>query len=88
MRKDGELFVGGRFRFGGKKEAAGVCRGGGESMDFESDLLIINELELSNVKPRWRTYSAHTASVWHNSASAAPAASFLPSNRKKIARYS
>jgi hypothetical protein len=24
-----------RFRFGGKKKAAGVCRGCGESMDFE-----------------------------------------------------
>jgi hypothetical protein len=26
-----------RFRFGGKKEAAGVCRRRGESMDFESE---------------------------------------------------
>src|ERR1017187_9173701 len=25
-----------RFRFGGKKEAAGVCRGCGESMEFQS----------------------------------------------------
>jgi hypothetical protein len=26
-----------RFRFGGKKEAAGVCRGCGKSVDIESE---------------------------------------------------
>jgi hypothetical protein len=37
MHKDSELFVQGVFDVGGKKEAAGVCRGCGESMDFESE---------------------------------------------------
>jgi len=33
---------------------------------LNQSLLIINELELYNAKPRLRTYPAHTASVWHN----------------------
>jgi hypothetical protein len=41
-------------------------------------LLIINELELYNAMPRWRTYSAHIASVWH-------AASFSPATRSQCA---
>ena len=35
--QDGQDADASRFRFGGKKEAAGVCRGCDESMDFESE---------------------------------------------------
>jgi hypothetical protein len=45
-------------------------------------LLIINELALYDAKPIMGTFRAHAVSVWHNSASAAPAASFLWAIRK------
>ena len=58
-----------RFRFGGKKEAAGVCRGSGEPMEIQSELACNQLISL----PMKRTLQAHTHRVWHNRASAAPA---------------
>lgn len=68
-----------RFRFGDKKEAAGVCRDVVSLWSFNRRLLILNGLELYSAKPVRRALPVHTASVWHNAASAAPAASFLSS---------
>src|ERR1039458_4172931 len=70
-----------RFRFEGKKEAAGVCRGCGESMEIESEPACNQQFSWINQKPMMRTLPAHAASVWRNPASAAPAASFLPAIR-------
>ena len=53
------------FRFGAKKEAAGIYRGWSESIDLNLGPLKIDELELHNTKPRWRTYSTYTAPVRH-----------------------
>src|ERR1039458_4323398 len=70
-----------RFRFGGKKEAAGVCRGCGESMEIQSKLACNQIFSTKRRLPMKRTLQAHTLRVWHNRASAAPAASFLPTIR-------
>jgi hypothetical protein len=82
MRKDGELFVRGVFDLWVRRKPQAFSADAAVSLwILNPSLLIINELELSNAMPRWRTYSAHTASVRHNAASAAPAASFLPPTR-------
>ena len=41
-------------------------------------LPVINELAIYDEKPIWRSFPAHAASVCHNPATAAPAASFSP----------
>src|ERR1035437_7586887 len=73
-----------RFRFGGKKEAAGVCRGCGESMEIQSKLACNQIFSTKRRLPMKRTLQAHTLRVWHNRASAAPAASFLPTNHPEL----
>ena len=64
-----------RFQFEGKKEAAGVCRRCGESMETESEPACNQQFSWINQKPMMRALPAHAASVWHNPASAPPAAS-------------
>src|ERR1039458_436375 len=71
-----------RFRFGGKKEAAGVCRGCGESMEIQSKLACNQIFSTKRRLPMKRTLQAHTLRVWHNRASAAPATLRLRSNRQ------
>jgi hypothetical protein len=44
--------------------------------NFNRSLLILNELSLYSAKLMKRSYPAHGPSIWHNRASAAPAASF------------
>jgi hypothetical protein len=69
-----------RFRFGGKKEAPGVCRGCGESIEIQSESACrCNQIiSMKQRLPMKRTLEAHTRRVWYNRASAAPAASFFP----------
>ena len=73
-----------RFRFGGKKEAGGVCRGCGESMEIQSKLACNQIFSTKRRLPMKHTLQAHTLRVWHNRASAAPAASFLPVTRPQF----
>jgi len=67
-----------RFRLGGKKEAAGVCRGCGELMEFQSQpadtervITLLDKADEAILSGPWPQY------IWHKPASAAPAASFL-----------
>ena len=75
----------GRFRLGGEKEAVGVCRGRGDPLwIFNRSPLTINDLLLYAAKRDVRSYPAHGLSIWHNRASAAPAASFSPATRQLL----
>ncbi|MGA2170175.1 MAG: hypothetical protein ABSG62_18410 [Terracidiphilus sp.] len=66
----------------GEKEAAGVCRGRGESMEIQSKLACNQIFSTKRRLPMKHALQAHTLQLWHNRASAAPAASFWPTNRK------
>jgi hypothetical protein len=79
---DGPELYSRRFRLGDKKEAAGVCRGCGESMEFESEPACNQRDRTLQRKVDTGFVPAHTALVWHNAASAAPAASFLSAMMK------
>ena len=78
MPKDGELFARGVLGLGVRRKPQEFAADAVSLWTVNPSLLIINELELSNVMPRWRTQSAHRASVGPNKASAPPAASFWP----------
>ena len=82
LARDAQGLERGVFDVGSKNEAAGVFRGCGEPMEIQSELACN---QVASTKPRLpmnRTPQAHTHRVWHNRASAAPAASFLPPTRK------
>ena len=81
MPKDGELFVRGVFDLGVRRNPQAFAADAVSLWIVNPSLLIINELELSHAKPRWRTQLARTASVGHNAASVAPAASFRTAKR-------
>ena len=67
-----------RFRFGGEKGAAGVCRGCGEPMEIQSKRACNQLFSKKQRLPMKRSLQAHAPQLWHNRASAAPAASFSP----------
>jgi hypothetical protein len=70
MRKGGELFVRGVFDLGVRRKPQAFAAEAVSLWILNLSLLIINELELSNVMPRQRTYSPRSASLWNNSGSA------------------
>jgi hypothetical protein len=76
----GELFVRGVFDLGVRRKPQAFAADAVDLWILSPNLLIINELELYDAMPGWRTYSAPATSAWLNSASAAPAASFSPAN--------
>jgi hypothetical protein len=67
MRKDSELFVRGVSDLGVRRKPQVFAPHAVSLWILKPSLLTINELELYNAKPRWRAYSAHSATVWHNS---------------------
>jgi hypothetical protein len=64
MRKHGELFVRDVFDLGVRRKPQAFAADAVSLWILNPSLLIINQLEFYKAMLRWRTYSAHTASVW------------------------
>ena len=78
MHKNGKVLKRGVFDLEVRREPPAFCRGCGESMEVQSKHACSQLFSSKRRLPMKRTLRVHTLSVWHNLASAAPAASFSP----------
>ena len=77
IRKDGEAPVRVVFDLEARRKPQVFAADAVSLWNFNRRLLILKELLLYSTKLMERSYPAHGPSIWHNAASAAPAASFL-----------
>ena len=80
---EAELLVRGAFDLNTRRKPEAFAADAVILWILNRSLLIISELSLYDAKPIVGGFSAHTASVWHNLASATPAAAFLWAIRKE-----
>jgi len=79
MRRDGEVRV--VFELGARGKPQAFAADAVSLWIFNRSLMILKELLLYSTKLMERSYPTHGPSIWHNSASAAPAVSFLSAKR-------